>query len=1204
MTPDETSPVPVNEHMLAQMMACDALLHADRAATDRGPDGSDAAATADDLARSRLLLLLRLLDAAEAPSGPTSDDGVARVSDGFGENPTLLSRFEILEDLGSGGFGFVVRAHDRLLGREVALKMPLPERALGPGDVRRFLREAQAAARLDHPHIVRVFDAGELGPLGYFIAAEFCAGPSLRQWLKAQNAPVPARTAAGWVAALADAAQHAHERGILHRDIKPDNVIMAAAPGPERFIPRLTDFGLAKVIEEAGDETRSGSRVGTPHYMAPEQAAGHHREVGPATDVYALGATLYEVLTGRPPFRGESEAETLRLVLDAEPVAPRSLRPGLPRDLETICLKCLRKEPARRYGTAADLCDDLRRFLEGRQIRARRASVAEVAWRWCLRNKAVAGLLGAVFLLLATVAGIASVGYVREAAARAAAESAELRAEDEALRAHAAELEMRRQWYAATINLMQPAWDAGQVGRLRELLSATEGYPDRGFEWSYYQRLCHLERGSLIGHRAGVRSVAWSPDGTRLATASWDMTARVWDAATRRELIALKGHTSGIASVSWSRDGMRLATASTDGTAKVWNAADGHAQLTLDGHAAPVLSVAWSPDGKRLATGSQDGTARVWDAHDGRELRAITAHDGVVMAVAWSPDGRRLATAGRDRTARVWDPDDGRELLILNGHAGEVWSVSWSPDGKRVGTGSDDATARIWVAATGRELIALKGHTSRVMAVAWSPDGRRLATESGDGTTRVWDAADGREILALKGHVFGVSSVSWSPDGLRLATGSEDGTVKVWDAAAGRDVLALKEPMSGVISLAWRPNGLQLATGSFDGMTRVWDATDGRVLRALGGHTSRVNAVAWSPDGTRLATGSRDGTVKLWDHAAGRDLLTIDGEAGEVRAVAWSPDGRRLAMATWDRTAKVWDAGGRRLFALEGQRDSVTSLAWSRDGTRLATASTDRTTRVWDAATGHELLAMRVHTGDVLSVAWAPDGRRLATASQDRTARVWDPDDGRELFVLKGHAGPVLCVAWSPDGRRLATGSRDMTAKVWNAADGRELLTLKGHSGRVNAVAWSPDGLRLATGGFDGTTNVWDAAGTEAAERWARQDRAVVDLLARNAFRGPRARGFIRDWLLLLPLPLVPGEPGAGHRAAAAPRRGGPEATRGRAGLSRRREADLAGVPLARSGTGLQCRDGPGDRSERRLRRLLHRQRPRPGRTVAASRQR
>ncbi len=330
-----------------------------------------------------------------------------------GEEPVddrlLLGRFEVLDHLGSGGFGFVVRARDRLLGRIVALKLPLPHRVISPVDIHRFLKEARAAARLDHPHIVRLYEVGELGAMGYFIASEFCDGASLRVWLKAQNEPVAPRLAARWIATLADAVQHAHERGIIHRDIKPDNVILTARTGGETdadgVIPRLTDFGLAKLIEETGDETVSDARIGTPQYMAPEQAAVRRAEVGPATDVYALGATLYQILAGRSPFRGETDAQTLRLVVESEPVPLRMMRPGLPRDLETICLKCLRKEPSRRYTSAAALRDDLGRFLEGRPIVGRPVSVLEHARGWMRRRPAISALLGLVAVLVGGLVG-------------------------------------------------------------------------------------------------------------------------------------------------------------------------------------------------------------------------------------------------------------------------------------------------------------------------------------------------------------------------------------------------------------------------------------------------------------------------------------------------------------------------------------------------------------------------------------------------------------------------------------------------------------------------------------------------------------------------------------------------------------------------------------------------------------------------------
>jgi eukaryotic-like serine/threonine-protein kinase len=1127
MTPDEPSGEPVDQLLLAQILACDSLLNGDSTQAVRSPS-NPSSADADERARGRLELLLRMVDASEMPSDAPGGGNAAGSQPGSGEPRPFLGRFEILEDLGAGGFGFVVRARDRVLGREVALKMPLPERILGPGDVDRFLREARAAARLDHPHIVRVFDAGELGPLGYFIASEFCHGPNLRRWLKAQNKPVPSRLAAQWVAALADAVQHAHDRGILHRDIKPDNVILAPGPVMEPFVPRLTDFGLAKVVEEAGEDTRSDARIGTPHYMAPEQAAGRRKEVGPATDVYALGATLYEVLTGRPPLRGDTLTESLRLIVESEPVAPRSLRPGLPRDLETICLKCLRKETSRRYGSAADLRDDLRRFLEGRPIQARRTSAVERAWWWCRRNKAIAGLLAAVFILLVAVAGVASVGYLREAAARAKAVALESKAEDEADRAHAAEQEMRRQWYAAEVNLMQPAWDAGQVGRLRELLGTTEAYPDRGFEWYYWQRLGHPERYTLVGHRADVRSISWSPDGRRLATASWDGTAKVWDAADGREILTLAGNTGQVNAVCWSPDGRRLATASWDGTAKVWDAANGRLQITLEGHTGRVWSVSWSPDGTRLATASEDGTARTWDTTDGRHRLILKGHAGYVVSVSWSPNGTRLATASWDETARVWDAADGRERSTLKGHAGHLNSVAWSPDGRRLATASWDGAVKVWDAADGRVQFTVNGHAGWINAVSWSPEGTFLAMGSADGTARVWDAAGGREVLALTGPPCQTDAVSWSPDGTLLAMGSADGTARVWQATRGRSVLALAGHTNKINAVTWSPDGTRLSTASWDRTARVWDAVGGRNLVAFEGHQGRVWAVSWSPDGARLVTASEDRTARVWDAIVGRSLNALEGHTNRVMSVAWSPEGTRIATGSADGTARVWQAdGGKELLSLTGHASEVWAVSWSLDSTRLATGTRDGTAKVWDVATGRELLALAGHASRIISVAWSPDGTQLAIGSVDGTARVWDAKIGRELLTLKGHTGELRSVSWSPDGRRLATGSADGTAKVWDPAGGRELLTLKGHTGFVRSVSWSPDGRRLATAGDDGTVKVWDAASAEAVQQWAHRDRDAEDLFTRHAVRGPQARGFIRTWLVLLPVPVAAGEIGA-----------------------------------------------------------------------------
>jgi WD40 repeat protein len=520
---------------------------------------------------------------------------------------------------------------------------------------------------------------------------------------------------------------------------------------------------------------------------------------------------------------------------------------------------------------------------------------------------------------------------------------------------------------------------------------------------------------TLKGHDDAVTSVAWSPDGRRLATGSDDKTAKVWDAVSGQELLTLKGHSDYVRSLAWSPDGKRLATASGQ-AAMVWEVEGktgelNEAVLTLKGHDDAVTSVAWSPDGKRLATGSgrslrsgigflRTGEAKVWDAASGQELLTLEGHDGKVNTVAWSPDSQRLATASGDKTVKVWDAATGRELLTLRRHTGSVLSVAWSPDGKRLATGGGDQTAKVWDATSGQELLTLEGHEDKVLSVAWSPDGQHLATGSYDQTARVWDAASGQESLTLKGHTRPVYSVAWSPGGKRLATGSSDSTAKVWDAASGHE------------------------------------------LPDLEGHNRfRVTTVAWSREGKWLATGSGNG-AKVWDAASGKGLLTLNGHTGEVTSVAWSPDGKRLATASADKTAKVWDAAsGQPSLTLEGHDRIVTSVAWSPDGKRLATGSEDKTAKVWDAASGQPLPPLKGHADLVYSVVWSPDGKRLATGSEDKTAKVWDAASGQELLTLRGHNDAVTSVAWSPDGKRLATAGKDGIVQVY-AIDIHELLKL------------------------------------------------------------------------------------------------------------------------------------------------------------------
>jgi WD40 repeat protein/tRNA A-37 threonylcarbamoyl transferase component Bud32 len=1020
--------------------------------------------------------------------------------------------YELLEEIARGGMGVVYRARQVSLNREVALKMILAGHLASAQDVERFLREAEAAANMDHPHIVPIYEVGEYEGQHYF-SMKLIEGRSLAERGKQRAASMEEqKNAARLLATVARAVHHAHQRGILHRDLKPGNILIDA-----QGQPHVTDFGLAKRVDGALAKTQTGAIVGTASYMSPEQARSE-KLLTTAADIYSLGAILYELLTGRPPFQADAPLDIILQVLEREPPRPRALHAAIDRDLETICLKCLQKEPARRYASAQALAEDLERWLKGEPIQARPSSLWEQAVKWARRRPAAAALI--VVSVVATAAlFIGGLWFNAKLQAKDAAVNERLRRSEGLRLVVESRVILPENPGLALLLAVEGAQRAPGYASNNALLDARE--------------ICREER-TLLGHQDKVIASDFSRDGKRIVTASLDKTARVWETETGQEVAVLRGHEGSVASARFSRDGRSIATISSDNTARLWDAATGTLRQTLRPprpesyshlYGEEAYAVNFSPDGRRVVTAFgdyPDCTARVWDTTTGKELAVLKGHTGPVVWADFSPDGKQVVTASLDKTARLWEPDTGKQVH-LKGHTCGVFAAIFSPDGKRlvtIGESSDmtftptgfrntsssttaeDIAARIWDVATGKELTALrwpKGTVAFVRTAVFSPDGKRILTAgvrtmgTGSGDYRVpwtWDAATGKRLIAFKGHEangISVSSAAFSPDGQLVVSTANDNTARVWDAATGKELAVLRGHTDNVLHGHFSPDGRHVLTVAEDRTARVWDAAfdnDGPPRR---GAWPSVQHAAFSPDGRRLAVSCFQKPSSVWELSTGKRVLDLHLEDNGVGldSLAFSPDGKRLLGGRQRGGVPLWDTATGKLLQMLGE---ATVARFSPDGKRIVTA--DQAGRIWDTATGKELLALGGKSAPpIYDAVFSPDSKMVLTrASGPRisqtdpdcaTAFLWDAATGKQVLALKDtekvFIGNCTSIAFHPNSRRILTASSNRMARIWDAGTGAELLILRGHTACVNRAAYSPDGKRVVTASDDRTARLWDA---------------------------------------------------------------------------------------------------------------------------------
>jgi WD40 repeat protein len=1028
-------------------------------------------------------------DSVGEAARPAPGDGVTgpgQASRPF-RHPERIGQYRILDVLGQGGMGVVYRAEQERPRRIVALKVIRPG-AESRETLRRFEHEGQLLAWLQHPGIAQIYEAGTIeADYGRrpFFAMELVEGRPITRFADLHAPGVRQRLEL--LAKVCDAVQYAHQKGVIHRDLKPGNILVG-----ESGQPKILDFGVARVtdadVRMTTLHTSTGRLVGTLAYMSPEQVAGDPRALDTRSDVYSLGVLCYELLAGHLPLNVSAQTvpQAARAIVEEEPRPLSTCNRAFRGDLTTIVAKALEKDKERRYQSASDLATDLRRYLADEPVLAQPATTLYRLRKFARRNKPL--VFGVVTAFVALVGGI--VGTTSEAV-RATRERN--RARDAEGRAQEQRQIAEQRAYAATIAAARAALNLNDVATARPLLS--EADPDlRNWEWHYLMARLDTSRQTFAGHHDKVWGVAFHPQQPWLASASFDQTVCIWDRDTGAVRHTFTTDAKSLRCVAFHPDGHLVVAGTDDGRLLRWDLDTLAALPPLKGHERAVDDVVFSADGRRCVTASIDNQAIVWDLETGKPEHVLP-HPDWVYTVALTADGRELATSCRDQRIRIWDVTSGTqrgEIPLPHAPATDVvhsWPVAYGPDGTELAAGGRDGAIYIFDARTQELLQELHGHTARVRSLAFHPRQPILASSSDDITVRLWDVARRRPIATLLGHRMSALRVAFAGDGQHLASASDDHTVRVWDIRVEDSPIGIANPHSRAIRAArFLPDGVTLVTAGEDNAVRLWDAESGLGLRTLRGHRGSVLSVDCNADGTRIASAGSDRVILLWEAQSGQRLETLRGHGAPVYGVRFAPDGERLYSASGDGTLRVWDAHrGTLLRILVEQTGPFTALDISPDGELLLVGLEDGRVELRAAPDGRRLYTGRGHDKAVSQVAFSRDGARAVSASRDGTIVVWAVEPLTPRLTLRGHEDVVTMATFSPDGSRIASVSYDRTLRLWDANTALCMLVLRAHDDYAWTAVFSPDGKRLVS--TDKHLRIWDTTTPSAvliASRYAR----------------------------------------------------------------------------------------------------------------------